>query len=262
MSDDLIPEPEVPPVEPTVEPEPFTLPEDFATQVQGWELELDKLPEAVETYKRLQTEEGVIDGFISMGQQLGFGIKELNKLFAEEETPAPAAPAAPAPEPLDPERLMTAAEVEELLGKQREELVTFRQEQEQASAQAKQQQVYNAMDSWFEAQGVSDQDTRFAIAKRGEKHVLQGQDGYDPRVAIAALERGKVEYDAWVEAEAQAYLKKKQTAANGQPTALGGAPTHGGGGEDAAPDYSKLGRGALDVARERVRQRLRENGEL
>jgi len=253
------------PAEEAPEPEPFTLPEDFASQVQGWDVPIDALPAAVEQYKALQTEEGVIDAFIATGQSLGFGLKELNRLF-DEEAPAPVAPAAPAApaEPEDPDRLMTAAEVQAMLAEVRGEQEQFQQALTQKEHQARQEQVFGAMNQWFDSQDVKDEQTRRQIATFGEKHVLPTQDSYDPRVAIAALERGKAEYDAWVEAEAQNYLKRKQAAAKGQPTPVGGGSggTSGGDGGGEQVDYQKLGGAALDTAKERVRARLRASDEL
>lgn len=256
-------EPEVGVETPEVEVEPFVLPEDFASQVQSWELGLDDLPKAVETYKSLQTEEGIIDAFISTGQSLGFGLKELNKLFADDEpvvTP-PAAPAAPVEE-LDPERLMTAAEVDAMLKQVREEAAQYQQTQEQRDLEAKQMNVMNQMNAWFDAKEVTDLETRGAIARFGEKHLRPGQNILDPAVAIAALEAGQADYDAWIDAEAKRYLAKKKAVADGQPTPPGGAPTSGGGGPDDAPKYEELGGAALQTAKDRVRARLRANGEL
>jgi hypothetical protein len=155
---------------------------------------------------------------------------------------------------------MTAAEVEELLTKVREENAQFVQSQQQAQLQAREAAVIDQMNGWFDAQEVTDVETRLAIARFGEKHVLPNQDGYDPRVAIAALEAGKAEYDAWVEAEAKRYLQKKKVVADAQPTPPGGAPTHGGGTDEAPAVYE--GPEALQTAKDRVRARLRANGEL
>lgn len=257
-------EPEVPevPVETAPEPEPFTLPEDFATQVQTWDIPVDKLAEAAQMYKAAQTEEGVIDGFIAYGQSLGFGLKELNRLFEDEAPAAPAAPVAPqAPTP-DPEALMTRAEVDAEIARIREEQQQFVQSQEQRAQAAKQAQVMDGIGTWFSQAGVEDEQTRKLIAGFGEKHVAPNADPYDMRVVAAALERGKADYEAFLQGEAQRYLKGKAASAANQPTPVGGAPAATTGSDEAPVDYVAARGGAFDLARQRVRDRLRAAGEL
>lgn len=251
-----------PAAEPAVEPEPFTLPDDFATRVQEWDVPLDQLETAAKQYKSLQTEEGIIDAFIATGQSLGFGLKDLNKLFDEE--PAPAAPAAPAApvEPVDPEALMSRAEVEAMLADVRRETADYALQQEQARFQEKQNITFAAIDQWFGQAGVDDPETRRMIAQFGERHILPNQDSYDPRVALAALEQGRADYDAFVQKEAQRYLAAKGAQANGQPTSIGRTPASAPGNEEPPADYASLGQKALATAKERVRARLREAGEI
>lgn len=247
------------PAEP--EPTPFSLPEDFASQVESWGVPVDELAQAAAFHKSLQTQDGVIEAFIQTGQSLGFGIKELNRLFEDEPAPAPVTPApTPHEEPLDPERLMTAAEVDALLDKVRAETTEFRQQQEQREQEAQQRTVFNAMDQWFDGQGVPDMETRRQIAAFGEKHVVG--NSYDPAVAIRALEAGKAEYDAWIDGQARAYLQRKAAAAGKQPTPVGGAVGHAGGSDEPPFTYEGQGRTAMDAAKQRVRDRLRQSGEL
>lgn len=246
-----------------VEPEAFTLPDDFATQVQSWGVPIEAIPEAVERYKSLQTEDGVIDAFIATGQSLGFGLKDLNRLFQDEVVAPPTPAATPAHvEAPDPEALMTRAEVDAMLTQVRTEQQSYVQQQEQARLEAAQAEVHRGIEGWFDGQEVTDQHTRTSIANFAQKHVLANQNPYDMRVIASALERGKAEYDAWVEAEAQNYLRKKVAKAGGQPTSLGGAPSGTIGNEDAPADYVAAGGKAMDLARQRVRDRLRAAGEL
>jgi hypothetical protein len=253
--------------EPVVEPEPFTLPEDFATQVQQWDIPVEHLGDAAAQYKALQTEEGVIDAFIATGQSLGFGLKDLNRLF-EDEVPLPAAPtpSAPAVEPPDPDGIMTRAQVDEMIAGLRSESQAAEQARQQQAEEARQAQVFGAINQWYETNKVTDPAARRAIAGFGEAHIAPNQDSYDPRVALAALEAGKAEYEAWRQADAQAYLAVKQQQANAQPTPPGGGTggAAGGGGDNAAPNYAELAKKgeALNTARERVRARLRESGDL
>jgi DNA-binding transcriptional MerR regulator len=258
--------------EPVVETETveevFTLPEDFADQVKSWDIKLDELPQAVALHKALQSEDGVIDTFIRTGQNLGFGIKELQRLFNEDEPVAPvAAPAAPAvhAELEDPDRLLTAAEVNSLLERERnsvlERITESDQKREQENFQSRQRTLFAAIDSKFAEWGVTDPDEQRFIASLAEKTILAGADSYDPAVSLAALERGKAQYDAFVEKQAASYLAKKGTTLKAQPTTLGGGNTAAGE-TDEAPDYHALGGKALDTAKERVRRRLREQGEL
>lgn len=256
------------PVEP-VEPEPFVLPDDFGATVQSWEVPIEALPEAVAQYKALQTEEGVIDAFIATGQSLGFGIKELEKLFADDPVAAVAAVAAEAAvapvaaEHEDPDRLMTAKEVQDLLAEQRTAFEGQFTQREQAEFQSRQAKTFSAIDNWFTQNDVTDPDTQRIIAQFGEKHIVPGADSYDPQVAIQALEKGQADYDAFVERQAQEVVARKAKIKEAQPVVLGGGgATNTGEGADDGPDYRKLGSGALDAAKQRVRDRLRQSGEL
>lgn len=255
-------------------PEPFALPEDFAAQVQAWDVPIEHLPEAVAQYKSLQTEEGIIDAFIQTGQSLGFGLKELERLFVEDapvETPAvPSAPVvSTAPEPRDPNTPLTYAEVQEILAEERaqvdarfEQQTQAEQAREQNAFAQKQQVTFAAINDWYEAHGIDQQSEAAAvIARLGEATLAAGEDSYVPAVAVAALDRGFAAYDGFIESEATAYLKRKAAAGDALPATLsaGGTDT---GGEDAAPNYGELGGKALATAKERVRARLRQSGEL
>lgn len=244
-----------------VEPEPFTLPEDFATRVQSWDIDLESLPEAVDYYKRLQNEEGVIETFIQTGQSLGFGVNDLQKLFGPEEgggsAPAPTAAPVPAAAPPDPEELLSRREVEEYVSQVRAEFAQSEERRAAEALQARQDTVRGAMGEWFKGQEIEDESVQFAIANLGQKHVLPGQDVLDPKTALAALEKGKLEYDRIVEAEAQRYLQKKGLVVQGSPTNIGGSQTHAGdGGEQFT--YEGKGQKALETAKDRVRKKLAE----
>lgn len=266
-----------PALEPVEEAAPeFTLPEDFAQTVQGWDVPVDKLAEAVELYKGLQTEDGVIDNFTVLGQKLGFGMHEMERLFLTDEelaqqlakqaapflAPAPVASTAPV-EPEDPERLMTAAEVRALVEAERatsdSRFSEFQQQQveaQQQAFQARQTQTFAAIGEWFKTNDIVSEEAQAIIARLGEKTLDPTADSYDPQVAIAALERGKEAYDKFVETEAEARLRKKAVVAGAQPASIGeGGGTDAGDG-DTAPDYKALGGDALVAAKKRVRERL------
>lgn len=263
-------------IEPVTEPEvvteevPFTLPNDFADQVKSWDIKLDELPQAVALHKALQSEDGVIDTFIRTGQNLGFGIKELQKLFAEDEPVAPVAvaPAALVVDPLleDPDRLLTAAEVNSLLERERnsfmERITESDTKREQEAFQTRQRNLFSSIDSWFDQQGVKDEDERRFIAQLAEKTILPGADSYDPAVALPALERGKAQYDAFVEKQAASYISRKAGTAAAQPTAVGGGGTTSAGEADEPPNYAELRGAALETAKDRVRRKLRAAGEM
>lgn len=259
---------------PVVEDPPFALPEGFAETVQGWDVPVEMLPEAVALYKGLQTEEGVIDNFVVLGQKLGFGIKELERLFADDEPPAPAQPA-PAPvatpvEPEDPERLMNAAEVRAMLEAERatydSKFDEFQQAQvavQQQAFQDRQTKTFAAIGNWFDSKEIKDENVQAMVAKLGEKTLDPTADSYDPQVAIAALERGLTAYEAFVDEQAEARLRKKAVIASAQPTGVGEAGGSAGGeGDETAPDYAKLALsgGAMEAAKARVRKRLMEGG--
>lgn len=256
-------------IEPVVEETPFTLPEDFAQTVQGWEVPIETLPEAVALYKGLQSEEGIIDNFVVLGQKLGFGIKELERLFADEPiVPVQTAPVtSPVPvttEPEDPERLLSAHEVKQMLEQERayaeSRINEFTQQQEaskQQAFQARQQQTFSVIGNWFKANEIHDENAQAIIARLGEKTIDPTADSYDPQVAIAALERGKEAYEQFVDTQAEARLRKKALVTVAQPTAVGGASA-GSEGDETAPDYKTLGSGALDAAKARVRKRFAE----
>lgn len=261
------------PIEPVETPETeveearaFTLPEDFATTVQGWDIPVETLPEAVQLYKTLQTEEGVIDGFIQLGQSLGFGIKELERLFAEDPAGAAAAvqAAAPAAPEVDPDHLPTYAEIQELIQAERARVDQTFQQQQTAEQQRREAHTFAAIDKWFNEHGIDQNDkvARAAVAAFAQQTLLPGQDDYDPNVVLPALERGLSSYEADIEARAQSLLSRKAAAAKSQPTALGS----GGGavttddGEVDAPNYHELRSAALQTAKDRVRAKLRAAG--
>ena len=258
---------------PVVEEPAFELPEGFADTVKGWDVPVDVLPEAVALYKGLQSEEGIIDNFVVLGQKLGFGIKELERLFADEPiapvqaAPIPQAPVAPV-EPEDPERLMTAAEVRKMVEDERtayeSKFTDFQAQQvqaQQAQFQARQQKTFAAIGNWFKTNEINDENAQALIARLGEKTIDPTADSYDPAVAIAALERGKEAYEAFVESEAEARLRKKALVTAAQPTSVGGAGGSAGGeDESTAPAYSTLGAGALEEAKKRVRARFAQGG--
>jgi|SRR5579871_854255 len=240
------------------EPEPFVLPEDFASQVQAWDIDLAEIPEAVQQFKALKTEEGVIDSFIAHGQALGFGIKEMQRLFADDE---PQAPAAPAPssqvEEPDPDELLSRAEVNRMLEEIRNEQKTAQEQAQEREFQARQQETFRTIDAWFEANGITDQDERRSIANFGERHLQPGQDGYDPRVVTQLLEAGRADHEAYVDRAAKAYLERKARAAGNQPTPVGGAPASTTGSQEPEFTYEGKGQGALEAAKQRVRDRLK-----
>ncbi len=157
---------------------------------------------------------------------------------------------------------MTRAEVDAELARVREEQQGFIQQQQAAQEQAAQAQIRAGIDGWFGQAGVESEDTRTMIARFGEKHIAANANPYDMRVVSAALERGKAEYDAWVDKEAQAHLQRKAAQAAAQPTPIGGAPAGTTGNDDAPVDYAAARGGAFDLARQRVRDRLRQAGEL
>lgn len=263
-----------PVTEPVVEETPFELPEDFADQVKGWDVPVDEIAQAVALHKALQTEDGVIDAFIRTGQSLGFGIKELQRLFAEDPEAAVAAvaavTAAPAPtvDPIlgdDPDRLLTAAEVKAIMDRERESFdqrfTQSEQARQQESFEQRQKQVFGAIDGWFTANGITDANERRMIAQLGEATILPNQDSYDPAVSLAALERGKAEYDTFLESQAAKYIAKKAGTAQAQPTAVGGGSAAGAE-EEGEVNYKDLRSAALSTAKERVRARLRDAGEM
>lgn len=248
------------PVEPA-EPE-FSLPENFAETVKGWDVPVDQLDEAITFYKSLSTEDGVVDAFIRTGQSLGFGVKELERLFADEQpAPAPVAPAPVAAPAEDSDRLLTLAEARDLL--RSEVLMPLedqrRQEQERSFEQRR-TTLFSSIDKFFDDKGITDRETRNFIAQQGEQFIVPGVDSYDPNIALAALERGYAAYEAWADNQHKTYLARKGEQAGALPTPIDGG-THGGEGDDT-PDYYALGGKALVTAKDRVRARLRAAGEL
>lgn len=260
--------------EPVEEAAPeFILPEDFAQTVQGWDVPVDRLADAAELFKLSQSEEGQIDLFVRYGQNLGFGIKELEKLFADEPI-APPQQVAPAPvaapvEPEDPDRLLSAAEVRQMLEAERESYDSKFNEFQQAQVAQEQRQIANRqneirgmVDAWFTEQGISDQKTKAMISTFGEQTLPVGADTMDPKVVMAGFQAGKAAYDEFVEAAAEDRLRKKAVVAGAQPTAVGEAGGSAGSeGDESAPNYAEMGRTGADpmaAAKARVRKRLLE----
>jgi hypothetical protein len=249
---------------------PFELPDGFAETVKGWDIPIDQLPRAVETFKGLQTEEGQIEAFLTFGQQLGFGLKDMERLFDDEvaavtspvETPAPPAPTEAEIEERD--RPLTRGELAAIREEIRNDVQGEFTQREAAQAEARNQYTFQVIGRWYNDNEITDPAAQAVIARLGEDIAhANGADTYDPAVAVWALEQGRAAYDGFVEGEAQKALARKAAIAQQQPTSIGGAggsPTAGDGEEPF--DYSAQKGAALQSAKARVRARMRASGEI
>jgi hypothetical protein len=248
---------------------PFELPEGFAETVKGWDIPIDQLPRAIETFKGLQTEEGQIEAFLTFGQQLGFGLKDMERLFEDEVPTAPVAEPVAPPEPTEAEleeleRPLTRRELAAIREEIRDEVKGEFTQREEAQKAATQQETFAVIGRWYNDNEITDPAAQAVIARLGEDIAhANGADTYDPTVAVWALEQGRAAYDGFVEAEAQKALARKAAIASQQPTAIGASGGSPAAGDEEEPfDYAEQKGKALQSAKARVRARMRASGEI
>lgn len=236
-------------------PEPWSAPEGFGEKFTEWGVEVNDLDSAVGIYKALQTEAGVIDMVVEGLRSLGFGVKDIERILREDgATPAEAtaaATAAPAADD-DDEALLTKADVKRML---QQDVIIPQQEAQHRAVVSSAQAVIG---SFFDSREIKDPQTQESVRALAKQYLQDGD--WDPSHIAAALERGNADFEKVIETQAKAYLARKASDAEKLPTPVGG--NVGGGEAEDKPDYAKLGIGALEAARKRVRARMTASGDL
>lgn len=208
---------------------------DWSKRVEEWGGE-QSIADAISIAQALQDEDGV-KALVQEGlKHLGY---DPNTVF---NAPAGTGPEA---EPEDPDRLMTAAEVEA-------RIQSIRDEQTQAEAAANDSRAQQAVYSTIEGLELADDDERRAVLSFAQKYA--SPEERNPEVLVAAIAAGHADYVKTLEAAATRYVTKRQEANAEVPTPLnsGGSP----GGEEAPQPKN------MDDARAAARRYLKAAGEL
>lgn len=213
-------------------PVPATLPEATDTEPASEALVIEDAPEAVDEtpapapdpyeefggrdtierahriWQASQTREGLVDIFAEAGAHLGLSVEQLQAFFKE-----------PAPEDdpdYDPERPLTVKEFQDLQSKQAQEAA----EKERARNR---EAGFKAAQATIAELGLkSDAEELVAIYQLGDKY-LAGDTS--PESVSNAIKRGYADFQALIQKQHEAYLKRKQEVAASVPGApSGGAP--------------------------------------
>lgn len=240
----------------TPEPEPFVLPDEFVQEVREWGGP-EAVREARQLQSALQTEEGQIDLLVQLLRSVGYGVKEIEYMFSDQFRVPEAGQALPAPGQVQQdddarERVITAADLDTRLSELQQQHAAELHQIEMQRAQAVTVQTVN---SFMAEKKVDDPTTRDFIIQLGARILPDGD--FDPEHVKSALEQAHTIYQAQVEKEARRYAGTKHATAQAQPTHIGGGTA---GGEDDTSQYGQLGAKALEVAKQRVRDRLKAEG--
>lgn len=198
----------------------------------------DDVNRALEIDRALKTEEGITGLFVQAGRALGLTPEQMDALFAPAET-APAEV-----EEVDPDRVLTWKEAQELFQKQLAEAQT-----KTTAEQAQERQVEVArttVNETLAALGVTEQAEVEAVLAAGQRHLADGD--FDPAHITAAVRKGFADYEKAARARAEKYLQGKITNAQTLPGSIGANPP--GGVELPEPQN-------VDEAKARARARLR-----
>lgn len=238
-----------PDVDPAGDPAPSDPPADptLEERLEQWG-GIDAVSDAVAIREALQTEEGVTQLFFESARSLGYGTREIQG-FIDGTAPVPKELGGDAPDKddLDPDRVLTAAEVQQMIAEQA--VKPLQEQQAQQVAAAQQVAVSGALD----ALKVEDPDERIAILNLGQKYLKEGDE--DPEALAAAVRRGHADFITMVERQAKAYLATKQGQRDGTPTPVTGGGTTGGGEDTEDLSFEKFGNNVLKEAMRRARTR-------
>lgn len=201
--------PEVAPeTAPAAEPEVTTSPEvDWNQRVEAWGGE-QSIEDAIAIAQALQDEDGV-RALVQEGlKHLGY---DPNILDAQGNPVEP-------PEPEDPDRLVTAAEVEARIRQ-------IQESQAQAESQATDARAQAAVLASVESLSLTDDDEVRAVLSFAQKYA--SPDERDPGVLEAAIKAGHADYIKTLEEASKRYVQQRADANNSVPTPVtsGGAPS-------------------------------------
>lgn len=235
--------PEGAPVEtPPAEPEALDL------SRFGEDVDEDLLTRALDSYRSLQTEDGITDAFVSMGLAMGASPEQIIALF--DEAVDEGAPPAPAGEP-DDDTPLTAAQVMEMVqGMIQEAVLQPLAARDEATAVAT---IRGVIQDEMTAREITDDEDRRQVLGYADRY-LDDESRLDPAKVKAAIEKGAADYDAFLEARVKARLEGKAAVHAQLPTPLSGGGTAGA----DEPDEPKN----MEDAKARVRANLRARGEL
>lgn len=156
-------------------------------------------------YEASRTDDGVIQLFLEAGQALGLGLKELQTLFADLGGEVPEEP--------DPDEPVSRREFQETLSKQQQA------ETERQAARVREAASVAVQDT-VKSLGLDPKDpTTTLVLQLADKHM---KDDFSAEAISAAIRQGHADYQAQVEKAAQAYLARKQAAAEAVPQAPAG----------------------------------------
>lgn len=178
----------------------------------------DDVNRALEIDRALRTEEGVTSLFVQAGRSLGLSPEQLDALFA----PAEVAPAE-TQEEVDPERVLTWKEAQELFQEQFKAAQTSTAAQQQEERQV--EVARTAVSSTLTELGLTDQAEIDAVLAAGQRHLPDGD--FDPDHIKAALRKGFTDYETAVKARATKYLGTKIEQAQTLPGSIGASPPGG-----------------------------------
>lgn len=229
------PEGEAAPVE---EPAPV----DWAARVDEWGGETS-IAEALAIREALSTREGVTELFRQASVLLG--VEAAKELLGIESAPAePAGEAEPTIDELlaDPERVLTAGELQRILAHERQQAQTQTQAQRQAQA------VISSIESTFEDLKIEAEDDRIAILTLADSLVPADRQS-DPAAVAQGIRTAHAKYQDKVKAAAEAIVAQRAAAHDALPTPL---PAGGsGGGEPVVGEPQTLAE-----AKERARKQM------
>lgn len=226
--------------EPIVE-EAAPPPTDWGARVEEWGGETT-VAEAVQLRQALATRDGVEELFRQAGRALGFGDPAISALF--DPNIDPDAEPEPTVEDLlsDPERVLTAGDIQRILSHERE------QAQAQSDQQRTAQTILSAIESSFEDLKIADEDDRIAVLTLADQLVPKHQQG-DPAVVSQAIRTAHERFQSKVRAAAEAIVQNRAAVHEALPTPL---PAGGGSGGSAIEEEPKT----LAEAKERARKQL------
>lgn len=236
--------PEGAPVEtPPAEPEALDL------SRFGEDVDEDLLAKALDSYRSLQTEDGITDAFVSMGLAMGASPEQIIALF-DEAVDEGAPPAGAAPE-ADDDTPLTAAQVMEMVqGMIQEAVLQPLAARDEATAVAT---IRGVIQDEMTAREITDDEDRRQVLGYADRY-LDDESRLDPAKVKDAIEKGAADYDAFLEARVKTRLEKKAAAHEALPTPLSGGGTAG---ADEPTEPSNM-----EEAKARVRANLRARGEL
>jgi alanyl-tRNA synthetase len=193
--------------EPVVGNEPVA-PEDPYAAYGG----KDTLEAAHKMYQAAQTEDGVVRLWLEAGKSLGLGIREMEQLVTGNVERFEAEQ----PEPEDLDRVLTYREFQEMQQQQMQAAAASQQEQVAAAAKATLQDTFKQL-------GVDASDPSANLILQLADKYLQGPNDLSPESVRNAVTRGHADFQALVENEAKAYLRKKVATKGALPKSPSGS---------------------------------------